>query len=58
MTTGMDKAPFSTDANTVASAVEKAIGSSKTVIWVPGVLQYMFMVLKNLPTVVWRRLPL
>ena len=58
MTKGMDKAPFSTDADAVASAVERAIGSSKTVIWVPGLLQYMFLILKNLPTVVWRRLPL
>jgi hypothetical protein len=58
MTKGMDKAPFSTNADAVASAVEKTIGSSKTVIWVPGLLQYMFLILKNLPTVVWRRLPL
>lgn len=58
MTKGMDKAPFSTDAETVAAAVERAIGSSRTVIWVPGLLQYMFLILKNLPTAVWRRLPL
>ena len=58
MTEGMDKAPFSTDAVTVATAVEKAISSSRTVIWVPGLLQYMFLILKNLPTAVWRRLPL
>ena len=58
MTKGMDKAPFSTDAETVAAAVEKAVGTSKTIIWVPGLLQYMFIILKNLPTAVWRRLPL
>ena len=58
MTKGMDKAPFSTDADAVATAVEKAISTSKTVIWVPGLLQYMFLILKNLPTAVWRRLPL
>ena len=58
MTKGMDKAPFSTDADSVATAVDKAISSSKTVIWVPGLLQYMFLILKNLPTAVWRRLPL
>jgi len=58
MTKGIDKAPFSTDADAVATAVEKAIGTSKTVIWVPGLLQYMFIILKNLPTAIWRRLPL
>lgn len=58
MTRGMDKAPFSTDAESVAIAVEKAIGASRTVIWVPGLLQYVFLVLKNVPLVVWRKLPL
>jgi hypothetical protein len=58
MTKGMDKAPFSTDADSVAASVEKAISTTKTVIWVPGLLQYMFLILKNLPTAVWRRLPL
>jgi decaprenylphospho-beta-D-erythro-pentofuranosid-2-ulose 2-reductase len=58
MTKGMVKAPFSTDADTVATAVEKAVGTSKTIIWVPGLLQYLFAVLKNLPTAIWRRLPL
>lgn len=58
MTKGMDKAPFSTSADAVATAVENAMGTSKTVIWVPGLLQYMFAILKNLPTAVWRRLPL
>ncbi|CAB5051033.1 MAG: SDR family NAD(P)-dependent oxidoreductase [Actinobacteria bacterium] len=58
MTKGMDKAPFSTDANGVASAVAKALNTSRKVIWVPGLLQYMFFVLKNLPISIWRRLPL
>jgi decaprenylphospho-beta-D-erythro-pentofuranosid-2-ulose 2-reductase len=58
MTKGMDKAPFSTDAEAVAAAVAKAVGTSKAVIWVPGLLQYMFVILKNLPIAIWRRLPL
>lgn len=58
MTKGMNKAPFSTDADSVAAAVDKAISTSKTVIWAPGLLQYLFLILKNLPTAVWRRLPL
>ena len=58
MTTGMKKAPFSTDADSVATVVERAIASDKKVVWAPGVLRWMFLVLKSLPLPVWRRLPL
>ncbi len=58
MTAGMSKAPFSTDAESVAKIVEKGISSNSKVVWAPGILQYMFLVLKNLPIVIWRRLPL
>jgi decaprenylphospho-beta-D-erythro-pentofuranosid-2-ulose 2-reductase len=58
MTTGMKKAPFSTDAESVAKSVERGLKSNKSVIWAPSVLQWLFLVLKNLPLVVWRKLPL
>jgi len=58
MTSGMDKAPFSTDAESVATAVAQALSSSRSILWVPGILQYMFFVLKNLPIAIWRKLPL
>jgi decaprenylphospho-beta-D-erythro-pentofuranosid-2-ulose 2-reductase len=58
MTTGMKKAPFSTDADSVAAIVERAIASDKKVVWAPGLLRWMFLVLKNVPLPVWRRLPL
>lgn len=58
MTAGMSKAPFSTDAESVAKIVEKAIADNSKIVWAPGLLQYMFFILKNLPIVVWRRLPL
>lgn len=58
MTAGMKKAPFSTDAVTVARATAKALSTNTRVIWVPGILRWMFLVLKNLPLPVWRRLPL
>ena len=57
MTAGMKKAPFSTDAATVAAAVVKALPGKSRVIWVPGILRWMFLVLKNLPLGLWRRLP-
>jgi decaprenylphospho-beta-D-erythro-pentofuranosid-2-ulose 2-reductase len=58
MTTGMKKAPFSTDADSVAKVVERGINSNKVVVWAPSILQWLFLVLKNLPTVIWRKLPL
>ena len=58
MTEGMSKAPFSTDAESVAEIVEKGISSDAKVVWAPGILRWMFLVLKNLPLFVWRRLPL
>lgn len=58
MTAGMSKAPFSTDAVSVAKIVEKGISSDKKIVWAPGILQWMFLVLKNVPIVIWRRLPL
>lgn len=58
MTAGMKKAPFSTDAESVAVIVEKGISSDKKIVWAPGLLRWMFLVLKNLPLPVWRRLPL
>lgn len=58
MTAGMDKAPFSTTADAVASATVKALSGEKKVIWVPGILRVIFSVFKMLPLVVWRRLPI
>ena len=57
MTTGMKKAPLSTDAQSVARATVRAMSGKTKVIWVPGALRWMFLVLKNLPLPVWRRLP-
>jgi len=58
MTTGMKKVPFSTDPETVARIVEKGIASDKKIVWAPAPLQWMFLILKNLPIVIWRRLPI
>jgi decaprenylphospho-beta-D-erythro-pentofuranosid-2-ulose 2-reductase len=58
MTAGMRKAPFSSDAATVAKATVAAIDTHRRVIWVPGLLRFVFMAFRHLPTGVWRRLPL
>lgn len=57
MTTGMKKAPLSTDAKKVAVATAAAMSGKARVIWVPGTLRWLFVILKSLPTSVWRRLP-
>lgn len=58
MTLGMKKAPFSTDAESVAQIVERGISADKKIVWAPGLLHWMFLILKNLPLPIWRRLPL
>jgi decaprenylphospho-beta-D-erythro-pentofuranosid-2-ulose 2-reductase len=57
MTAGMKKAPLSTDAQSVARATAKALSGKTKVIWVPGTLRWLFLILKNLPLPIWRRLP-
>jgi hypothetical protein len=57
MTKGMKKAPLSTDAQSVARATVRALSGKTKVIWVPGALRWLFLVLKNLPLPIWRRLP-
>jgi decaprenylphospho-beta-D-erythro-pentofuranosid-2-ulose 2-reductase len=56
MTAGMDEAPFSVDPGDVGAAVATAIRRGRSVVWVPGVLQLMFAVLRYAPGFVWRRL--
>jgi decaprenylphospho-beta-D-erythro-pentofuranosid-2-ulose 2-reductase len=58
MTAGRSPAPFATDPEAVAEAVARGLRSGRRLIWVPGVLRYVFMVLRHLPGWVFRRLPL
>ena len=58
MTSGMPDAPMSTTAERVGRAVARAVGGKKRIIWVPGILRWVFTVLRHLPTWLWRRLPL
>jgi decaprenylphospho-beta-D-erythro-pentofuranosid-2-ulose 2-reductase len=57
MTAGLPEAPFSTDATTVAEAVVRGLETGAGVVWVPGVLRYVFAGLRILPRGVWRRIP-
>lgn len=58
MTDGMPPAPFATDPATVASRSVAAMRRGADTVWVPGMLRYVFMVLRHLPRAVFRRLPL
>lgn len=56
MTDGLDEAPFACDPSDVATAVAAGLRSKKSVVWAPGILRYVFAVLRLVPGVVWRKL--
>ena len=58
MTIGRKAAPLATTPEKVAEATARALRNRKRTVWVPGVLRYVFSVLRHLPAPVWRRLPL
>ena len=58
MTAGLKPAPLSTTPQMVADATVAALGGRTQTVWVPGVLQYLFAVLRHLPRPIYRRLPL
>lgn len=58
MTAGMKKAPLSTTPAAVAKVVAGAVNGSRTVVYAPSVLEYVFGIFRLLPQAVWRRLPL
>jgi decaprenylphospho-beta-D-erythro-pentofuranosid-2-ulose 2-reductase len=57
MTAGLTAAPLSVTADAVADATVRGIARSSAVIWVPGALRFVMMVLRHLPRAVFRRLP-
>ncbi len=58
MTEGMAAAPFATTPDAVAEVVAAGLRSGRRTVWAPGILRFVFMVLRHLPGPVWRRLPL
>jgi decaprenylphospho-beta-D-erythro-pentofuranosid-2-ulose 2-reductase len=57
MTAGLPAAPLAVDADEVAAAIVTGLERNAAVIWVPGVLRYLFAVMRLLPQQIWRRLP-
>lgn len=58
MTAGRPPAPFATTADAVAEATVKGMRTGRRIVWAPGILRWVFVILRHLPTTVWRRLPL
>jgi decaprenylphospho-beta-D-erythro-pentofuranosid-2-ulose 2-reductase len=58
MTAGLKPAPLATTPDAVAAATVRALDTNAHTIWVPGVLRYVFAVLRHLPRSIYRRLPL
>jgi len=57
MTAGLKPPPFATTPETVAAATSRALKHGDHTVWVPGVLRYVFAVLRHLPRAVYRRMP-
>lgn len=55
MTEGLDPAPLSTDAESVAADIVKGLGRGAEVVWSPGSLRWLFTVMRHLPRPIWRR---
>jgi len=58
MTAGKKAAPFATTPEKVAQVTSKGLRAKRRMVWAPGVLRYVFSILRHVPGPVWRRLPL
>lgn len=58
MTAGMKAAPFATTPEKVAAVAAAGLRQRRRMVWAPGILRLVFMVLRHVPGPVWRRLPL
>ena len=58
MTAGLSPAPFATTPDVVAEVVIRGLRQGRRIVWAPGILRWVFMVLRHVPHPIWRRLPL
>jgi decaprenylphospho-beta-D-erythro-pentofuranosid-2-ulose 2-reductase len=56
MTEGLSPPPLSTTPEAVAAATEAALRQGKEIVWVPGPLRPLMMIVRHLPRPVFRRL--
>jgi decaprenylphospho-beta-D-erythro-pentofuranosid-2-ulose 2-reductase len=57
MTTGMKPAPLSTSAEAVAEIAVAGMHRNASIVWAPAKLRPLMMLLRHLPTPIFRRLP-
>lgn len=58
MTRGMKSAPFATTPRVVAELAVAGMRKGRHTVWTPGILRYVFVVLRHVPRPIFRRLPL
>ena len=58
MTEGMDPAPGAVDPPAVSAAVVDALRTNRGIVYVPGFLRWVMLVLKLVPRPIFRRLPI
>lgn len=58
MTRGLKSAPFATTPRVVAELTVAGMRKGRQTVWAPGVLRYVFSVLRHVPRPIFRRLPL
>lgn len=58
MTKGLAPAPFSTTPQDVATVTVDGLRSGRRTVWAPGILRFVFIVLRHVPGPIFRRLPL
>jgi decaprenylphospho-beta-D-erythro-pentofuranosid-2-ulose 2-reductase len=58
MTRGLKSAPFATTPRVVGELAVAGMRRGKHTVWTPGILRYVFMVLRHVPRPIFRRLPL
>jgi decaprenylphospho-beta-D-erythro-pentofuranosid-2-ulose 2-reductase len=56
MTAGLDEAPFAVDPVDVATATVTGLRRGADVVWAPGILRFVFGILRFVPGPIWRRL--
>jgi len=58
MTEGMKPTPFASTPDSVAEITVKGLRAGKRTVWSPGILRYVFMILRHIPGPIFRKLPL
>ena len=56
MTKGLKPAPFAAMPEQVAEATVQALRDGRRIVWVPGILRFIFAGFRHLPTPLWRRM--